>query len=199
MQINENPIAERQDGTLVYDNAPTVVVVLVRSERDEGVVAIRRNNEPGKGKISLPGGYQMRGETWQEAAARELFEETGFVCNPDHIVCIAEPVTDEYQNNLMFVSYLANEANGEDMMVHDSTFVVPKDEVQEVLNLQDAGNPEDWAFPKHYEAAKQAIFNMHEADRAREELLAAYKVDENSDQGKLGGLLNAMLEAAKQK
>jgi ADP-ribose pyrophosphatase YjhB (NUDIX family) len=42
-----------------------------------GVVVIRRNTEPRKGTLTLPGGYIDYGETWQEAAKRELLEETG--------------------------------------------------------------------------------------------------------------------------
>lgn len=44
---------------------------------DDGLLLVRRNIEPGLGKLALPGGYLDLGETWQEGAARELFEETG--------------------------------------------------------------------------------------------------------------------------
>jgi 8-oxo-dGTP pyrophosphatase MutT (NUDIX family) len=40
-------------------------------------VVARRNIEPQKGTLVLPGGYLDLGETWQEGAGRELFEETG--------------------------------------------------------------------------------------------------------------------------
>jgi ADP-ribose pyrophosphatase YjhB (NUDIX family) len=43
---------------------------------------VRRNIEPHKGKLALPGGYIDLGESWQEAAAREVFEETGVVIDP---------------------------------------------------------------------------------------------------------------------
>jgi ADP-ribose pyrophosphatase YjhB (NUDIX family) len=42
-----------------------------------GIVVIRRNIEPQKGTLALPGGYIDLGETWQEGGARELLEETG--------------------------------------------------------------------------------------------------------------------------
>ena len=41
--------------------------------------AVKRSDN---GKIALPGGYQMQGETWQQAGAREIFEETGIKINP---------------------------------------------------------------------------------------------------------------------
>jgi ADP-ribose pyrophosphatase YjhB (NUDIX family) len=44
---------------------------------DGGVLAVRRNIEPRKGSLSLPGGYIELGESWQQAAAREVWEEAG--------------------------------------------------------------------------------------------------------------------------
>jgi ADP-ribose pyrophosphatase YjhB (NUDIX family) len=58
-----------------YLNPLPVAVVLLPVA--DGVVVIRRNIEPQKGTLTLPGGYIDCGETWQEAASRELFEETG--------------------------------------------------------------------------------------------------------------------------
>ncbi|MGI4788609.1 MAG: NUDIX domain-containing protein [Janthinobacterium lividum] len=46
---------------------------------DSGLLIVRRTQEPQAGKWSLPGGFIETGETWQEAGARELREETGFV------------------------------------------------------------------------------------------------------------------------
>jgi len=62
-------------GNRSYLNPLPVVVVLLPMGR--GLVAIRRNTEPQKGTLTLPGGYIDLGETWQEAGARELGEETG--------------------------------------------------------------------------------------------------------------------------
>jgi ADP-ribose pyrophosphatase YjhB (NUDIX family) len=58
-----------------YLNPLPVAVVLLPV--GEGVIVIRRNTEPQKGTLTLPGGYIDAGETWQEAASRELLEETG--------------------------------------------------------------------------------------------------------------------------
>ncbi len=62
-------------GNTTYLNPIPVAVVLV--PLDSGVVLIRRNTEPQKGTLTLPGGYIDLGETWQEAGQRELLEETG--------------------------------------------------------------------------------------------------------------------------
>lgn len=62
-------------GNTSYLNPLPVVVVLLPVGR--GLVVIRRNIEPQKGTLTLPGGYLDLGETWQEGARRELHEETG--------------------------------------------------------------------------------------------------------------------------
>jgi 8-oxo-dGTP pyrophosphatase MutT (NUDIX family) len=58
-----------------YLNPLPVAVVLVPVT--SGVLLIRRNTEPQKGTLTLPGGYIDAGETWQAAACREVLEETG--------------------------------------------------------------------------------------------------------------------------
>ena len=62
-------------GNKTYLNPIPVAVVL--APVGNGIVVIRRNTEPQKGTLTLPGGYIDRGETWQEAGKRELLEETG--------------------------------------------------------------------------------------------------------------------------
>lgn len=62
-------------GNTTYVNPIPVAVVLLPVDR--GIIVIRRNTEPQKGTLTLPGGYIDVGETWQEAGRRELLEETG--------------------------------------------------------------------------------------------------------------------------
>jgi ADP-ribose pyrophosphatase YjhB (NUDIX family) len=47
-----------------------------------GLLVIRRGIAPADGRLALPGGYIDVGETWQAAAVRELFEETGLAADP---------------------------------------------------------------------------------------------------------------------
>lgn len=65
----------RACGNTTYLNPVPVAVVLV--PLGDGLVIIRRNIEPRKGTLTLPGGYIDLGETWQEAGIREVREETG--------------------------------------------------------------------------------------------------------------------------
>lgn len=62
-------------GNTSYLNPIPVAVALLPV--GDGILLIRRNTEPRKGTLTLPGGYIDCGETWQEAAQRELREETG--------------------------------------------------------------------------------------------------------------------------
>lgn len=58
--------------------AVTVDTVIFRTSRGfPEVLLVRRNNPPFKGKWALPGGFVNTWETLQDAAARELKEETG--------------------------------------------------------------------------------------------------------------------------
>ena len=62
-------------GNKSYLNPLPVVVVLVPA--GGGVVGIRRNIEPQKGTVTLPGGFLDLGESWQQGGRREVLEETG--------------------------------------------------------------------------------------------------------------------------
>lgn len=53
------------------------LVACTIAETSKGIVLQRRNKEPKKGHWVLPGGFVDRGETLEEAAKREFFEETG--------------------------------------------------------------------------------------------------------------------------
>ncbi|MEZ4864068.1 MAG: NUDIX domain-containing protein [Caldilineaceae bacterium] len=59
---------------------PLPVAVVVQPVAN-GVLTVRRMIEPRRGWLALPGGYIEVGESWQEAGARELWEEAGVEIN----------------------------------------------------------------------------------------------------------------------
>ena len=70
-----------------YPNRPLVGigVVLLRpscSDAPASVLLVRRGKAPAAGRWSLPGGAQELGETAEQAARRELAEETGLAAGP---------------------------------------------------------------------------------------------------------------------
>jgi NADH pyrophosphatase NudC (nudix superfamily) len=70
-------------GNTSFVNPLPVSVVLLPV--DNGLLVVRRNIEPQIGRLALPGGYINRGESWQQAGARELFEETGIIIRPEDL------------------------------------------------------------------------------------------------------------------
>ena len=58
------------------EGAP-VAAVSVALRRDDRVLLVKRGRAPSAGLFAFPGGRVEPGETLEEAARRELFEETG--------------------------------------------------------------------------------------------------------------------------
>jgi ADP-ribose pyrophosphatase YjhB (NUDIX family) len=50
-----------------------------------GLVVVRRDIEPARGELALPGGFIEVGESWEEAAVRELREETGLLASATEV------------------------------------------------------------------------------------------------------------------
>ncbi|PZF98545.1 NUDIX domain-containing protein [Micromonospora endophytica] len=71
-------------GETVWRNPLPVAVALlpVRTSGGLGVVVVRRDIEPARGLLALPGGFIEYGEHWQDALVRELREETGLLADP---------------------------------------------------------------------------------------------------------------------
>ena len=122
--------------TVKYDNTPTVVVVLVPVRG--GLLMIRRALPgEGQGKLALPGGYQMLGQTWQEAGAAEVLEETGVAIDPASLRVLTVETTPNRLQNLLFCRSAPVQHEG--AFVHDA-------EVSEVLVIHEAV---ETAFPLH--------------------------------------------------
>ncbi|MGK5497005.1 NUDIX domain-containing protein [Streptomyces sp. URMC 125] len=67
-------------GETLWANPLPVAVALqpvVTAGGGRGLVVVRRDIEPARGELALPGGYMELGEDWRQAAVRELWEETG--------------------------------------------------------------------------------------------------------------------------
>ncbi|TDC68286.1 NUDIX domain-containing protein [Micromonospora sp. KC606] len=71
-------------GETVWRNPLPVAVALVpvRTDAGLGLVVVRRDIEPARGLLALPGGFIEYGEEWADALARELREETGLIGDP---------------------------------------------------------------------------------------------------------------------
>jgi 8-oxo-dGTP diphosphatase len=82
MSGNESVAAPLIPPALIPEEGPTapsrpVVGVGVVVLKDDHVLLIQRGKPPRTGQWSIPGGKQELGETWRDAAHREVREETG--------------------------------------------------------------------------------------------------------------------------
>ena len=140
------PIAHTAEGRPLYDNTPTVVSVAVVT--DAGILVIRRAGMVGHGKLSLPGGYHMRDESWQAGGAREVLEETGYAIQASRLTC-RHTITDSYGNNMIFARH-----EGEAVL---TTHPLDGEALEVLFVPSDALDPADWAFPLHFAFARRAL------------------------------------------
>lgn len=64
------------------------------------VLIVKRGKEPSRGLWAFPGGKQEAGETLEEAARRELLEETGLVANECEFLRLLEPMSRDQSGNV---------------------------------------------------------------------------------------------------
>ena len=81
-------------------------------ERDNQLLLLQRSHEPWKGSWMLPAGYVEVDENPQDAAHREVFEETGLIIESSEFSHVYYFSDDSRGNGIAFV-YKANNISGE--------------------------------------------------------------------------------------
>jgi len=99
-----------------YPQLPMVGVhALVLKEGQ--ILLVQRAKEPSKGKWSLPGGRVELGETFYEAASRELLEECAIEIGIERIVDVADFILRDEQGrtkyHFVLIYLLARQKGGE--------------------------------------------------------------------------------------
>jgi len=130
-------------GNTSFVNPLPVSVVLLPV--DDGLLTVRRNIAPQIGQLALPGGYINRGESWQQAGARELLEETGIMILPEDLREFRVKSAPGY--NTLIVFGLAHR-----MRASDLPPFAPNEETQEICVL---AAPQELAFSTHTEALRE--------------------------------------------
>lgn len=75
-----------------YPARPWVGIGVIAFRGPE-VLLVRRGRPPRRGEWSIPGGAQRLGETAEEAARRELREETGIEVGPLALACVVDAIS----------------------------------------------------------------------------------------------------------
>lgn len=102
----ERPVCARGHYTWYPD--PKVAVGVVPA-RDGRILLVRRNHEPEYGRWAFPSGFVDAGEVVEEAAAREVLEETGVTVRLDALLGVYSRPGEQ----VIFIAYAGTIVSGE--------------------------------------------------------------------------------------
>jgi len=160
---SENIIIKDEDGIpreycasceqFFYNNPLPVASSIVVQDRK--VLLVKRKNDPHKGAWCLPMGFAESGETSEEAALRELLEETGVIGKVIDFVLIDSGANKMY-GDLLFLTFEVEQTGG-DLKAGDDAEEVkyfPLDELPELpfhsnlkaIDTYVRGKAEFWAI-----------------------------------------------------
>ena len=128
-------------GRIIYYD-PKVAATTVIGDNNQ-VLLVKRGNEPGYGLWSLPGGYVDRGEIVEEAAAREVFEETGLNINITRLI----GVFSQKNHPVIVIAFSGERISGE-LQTSDETLAVEFFDIDVLPEM---------AFPRDQEIIKSWI------------------------------------------
>ncbi len=101
MASSAGPSPEPEISPRAYPLRP-IPSVHVAVFRDNRVLVVLRANEPSKGLWSVPGGCIELGETREEAARRELLEETGVECLLEGILDLVDSIVPDSEGRIRY-------------------------------------------------------------------------------------------------
>lgn len=80
--------------------------------KDKKILLIKRKKQPFRGKWALPGGFVEYGEKTEDAAVREVLEETGLKTKINHLVGVYSDPDRDPRGHTITVVYLLEICNG---------------------------------------------------------------------------------------
>lgn len=106
--------------------------------KDGKILLVKRANEPGKGRWSIPGGVVELGERLEDAVKREVKEETNLDVSVGKMLDVVEVIRRDGMGNVVFhyviIDYIASVVGGElfpSSDVEDARWVT----IDEALNM----------------------------------------------------------------
>jgi ADP-ribose pyrophosphatase YjhB (NUDIX family) len=108
-------------GRVAYRNPLPVAAAVVLNDRRE-VLLVRRRYEPHAGEWCLPTGFAELDETIENAALRELREETG-IDGRVHRLLTARSVTDDHYGDLLFICFEVEKLGGDEAPGDDAEMI----------------------------------------------------------------------------
>ena len=103
------PFCTRCDAPIYENPVPATAVVV--ADNDAGILLVKRNVEPRKGEWALPGGFIELSEAPEQAALRELAEETGISGTIDALLGVETNNSTTY-GTVLIVGYLVTDYSG---------------------------------------------------------------------------------------
>lgn len=166
-------------GRVAYRNPLPVAAAVVLNDRRE-VLLVRRRNEPHAGMWCLPTGFAELGETIEEAALRELHEETGVV-GKTHRLLVAHSLSDDSYGDLLFICFEVTKTGGTE---------VPGDDAEALSYFPFEEHP-PLAFEAHTEAVQMCAALHREPWAIQDSFTRLYS---DSGEGMLSDALVTLVE-----
>ena len=103
---------------------PTVDTII---QRDSRILLVKRRNDPFKGYLVLPGGFVNEGERVEDAAEREVNEETSLNIELIHILGVYSDPTRDPRGHMMstvFISKISSHNDKVDAVAQDDAAAI---------------------------------------------------------------------------
>jgi len=129
---------------------PLLAVDIVTFLGEDKIVLIKRAESPFKGLYAIPGGFVEYGENVEDAAVREMKEETGLDVKLLGIIGVYSKPDRDPRGHVVSIAYLAEAVGGS---------LKPSTETKEVKAFKIDEVPENLAFD-HKDILEDGVENM---------------------------------------
>ena len=143
--FGKNRLVSPRCGYVHFEDPKVAVGVVV--EIDGGIVLGQRGHEPQIGRWSFPSGYVDAGEVLEEAAVREVQEETGLEIRIDRLIGAYSRAGDR----IVFIAYAGSVVGGELAAGEEclAVGVFPPDRLPDLAFPHDEAIIRAWADGRH--------------------------------------------------